>query len=175
MTDYYSGLFASTIDQQFLLFVKALLLGFAIAALYDVLRIYRTIVKCHKTVLTVQDIIYSVIAALLTFLFALVLNSGKVRVYLILSHFFGAILYRLSLSKIVMAISTVVIRLFKNISKFIHKKLIKPVVSFFSKKATQVKNKLKLFFKNLFFKFKLKKQTNKKQKMKKSKSKNKKT
>lgn len=144
MTDYYSGLFASTIDQQFTFFVKALLFGFALGALYDILKIYRIAFKCNKAVLIIQDIVYSVVIALLTFGFALILNNGKVRIYLIISHLLGAVIYRLSLSKIIMAVFVFIINLIKRFLGFLKRKILIPVKNKILNNLKKILKKIKI-------------------------------
>lgn len=105
------------------LFLRSCLLGACLAGIYDLLRIFRYTFKCHTLVVFLQDIMYFVLATLVTFCFVLAWNDGIVRVYLLAGELAGAVVYFLTISRIVMRLSKLIIKIIKKPFQFIIKKI----------------------------------------------------
>ena len=67
---------------------------------------------------------YFVLATLVTFCFVLAWNDGIVRVYLLAGELAGAVVYFLTISRIVMRLSKLIIKIIKKPFQFIIKKMI---------------------------------------------------
>lgn len=116
---------------QLLVFAKALLLGASLGLFYDVFRILRIAIKSHSIIIFFEDILFFVLAAILTFLFIFNVNSGVVRWFIFLGIIVGFALYYITVGKLVIKISEIIINIFKSIFKFLWGLLIKPFVMFF--------------------------------------------
>lgn len=56
--------------------------GFLLGAYYDVFRLLRVMLPCRRWTVFVQDVVFFVTAAVITFLFDLTLTGGLLRFYL---------------------------------------------------------------------------------------------
>lgn len=101
--------YLSGVAQQTQLFLYAFGFGFVLGVLYDVFRIIRLILSGGKSAVFVADILYLAVCTLLTFYFALVLNSGVLRGYILAGEILGWLVYYFSLGVIVVRISNRVI------------------------------------------------------------------
>lgn len=86
-----------SVAEQAAAFTGAVCLGFAVGLLYDLLRLLRR--RLHLPFLgSVLDFLFWVVVTVSLFLFATNATGGKVRIYVLLSVFGGAVAYFLSLS-----------------------------------------------------------------------------
>ena len=79
-------------------FFAALLLGVSLSLLYDLLRAVRLRRAARRRLTGALDALYCVLAALLTFLFALRVGGGELRLYMLTGMLLGAVLWFLLLS-----------------------------------------------------------------------------
>lgn len=79
----------------------ALGVGFLLGLLYAVQMAFRRLFR-HSVILTaVEDVLFCLAAAFITFVFLLEYNNGNVRVYLILSEIVGLLAVRTAAAKII--------------------------------------------------------------------------
>lgn len=90
-----------TVSGQLSLLICSALLGFALGAVYDFFRIFRTVAHCGRNVVFVLDIIYWLVCAAVTFAFLLLQNEGKLRALVIIFEVAGAMLYYYTIGTIV--------------------------------------------------------------------------
>lgn len=76
-------------------------LGFLLGALYDVFRVIRLMMKPSAKWVFVQDLLFFIISAVVTFLFALGINGGELRLYLFLGLIVGFVAYLCTLGRVV--------------------------------------------------------------------------
>lgn len=76
------------------------------------------------------------ISAIITFIFLLALNYGQIRLHLIWGELLGFITYKLTLSKLIITFSKIIINLIITIAKFIKQKFIKPFAALIFKMKT---------------------------------------
>lgn len=88
------------------MFLEAAWSGMLIAVAYDVLRIFRRIVKHWDWVVTVEDYVFWVIVGILVFAMIFQWNDGIVRGYVIVTLFFGAYLYHTAFSTMLVKYSS---------------------------------------------------------------------
>ena len=69
----------STVSGEAVFFLCSVLTGILTMLLYDILRISRRIVKVGTSVVTIEDILFFVVAALMLFYVAYLKNSGEIR------------------------------------------------------------------------------------------------
>lgn len=89
------------ISSQVRIFALAVLLGAALALVYDVFRIYRILLSYTVTGIAIQDAAYFLIAGSSVLLFFMALNEGEIRLYAIGGIAFGAAVYFKTVSRLV--------------------------------------------------------------------------
>ena len=72
-------MYIDNISSQVQIFLYSVGFGFIIGLLYDILRIIRVLVIKNSKAISVQDIAYFLLCAILTFIFLLVVNNGRFR------------------------------------------------------------------------------------------------
>ena len=82
-----------SLDAQAQDFLASLLLGAALALLYDLLRAIRLRRKASGALTGALDALYCLLLALLSFFFALRIGGGELRLFMLLSALLGAVLY----------------------------------------------------------------------------------
>lgn len=102
---------------QYLCFLYSVLMGGAIGLLYDFFKIDRIIFKRSRWFIIFADILFWVISAFIFYSFAVVFSNGQVRGYLLFSSLLGFIIYKLTLSKLIILIISPI----KKASTFIKK------------------------------------------------------
>jgi len=131
--------------QLFILLVYSMVVGAALGILYDVFRIFRIAFTAdseekirirHKNakfiinaLVFVQDLLFWLIAAIVTVLFIFMANTGQVRLFALGAQFLGFLAYHFTLGKLVMKISDKIIRGIKYILRMFMKYAIIPVVN----------------------------------------------
>lgn len=135
-------------------FVASIAGGFLLGAVYDVLRIWRDFFHSQKRAVFFQDFFYMIFCAFFSFLLALPLGEGAVRVYLLLGEALGWFAYYFTVGQVTERISKVIsdflyrylfhpiARLLGRISGWFGKK-VKFAVNFLKKKAQDWKKRLK--------------------------------
>lgn len=126
------------VTSQITIFLFAMLLGAFLSLFFDGFRIMNAVLKVNLKRIFFEDVIYFVLSAIITFTYILVMNSGEIRVYIVLGEAIGWLIYRVT------------------VGKFVYK-LILTVVKFLSKWLS----KLKRFFISKIPKDKMRKLTNK--------------
>lgn len=152
-----------TLQAQTVTFFISVSVGFLLCLCYDMFKILRMSVKHSTLAFFVEDIIYSVAAAFITFIFLLSQTGGRVRSYILLGELLGFFLFRLTLSKIIITFADVIIKAVKVILKFINKIFVNPLIKLlklfygtFGKLAVFIRLiafKILIFIKNLFEKW----------------------
>ena len=85
---------------QLLSFLRAVVLGVLLCVLYDFIKSARLTVNFSDIAIFLQDIIYSLVASFITFIFLLSVTNGEMRGYVILGILVGFILSRITLSRL---------------------------------------------------------------------------
>lgn len=121
---------------QELVFLYSLFVGVILGILYDIFRIKREFFGSNRALLFVDDVIYMLFCSIILILGILKVNSGKLRWYELLCPAAGFIVYRFTISKIVIKFFFFLSRTIKKCFLFcIHLlwKIIKPFFSVFGK------------------------------------------
>lgn len=108
--DYIQGLAAQTE-----IFLYSLGFGFLLGILYDVFRTLRLIISRAKIFTFFMDFLYFSVCAFLTFCFIMVVDSGKVRLYVALGEVLGFFIYYFSFGAIALKVSSAVTAFFRRI------------------------------------------------------------
>ncbi len=144
---------------QLLSFARALILGVIICLVYDILRAYRRAYDYSVIGIFIQDVIFSVVAAFVVFLFLLGVTNGEMRGYVFLGITMGFLISRLTLSRIWFAflkwIFSKIKVVFSLVSSCVYKsfdKIEAYVLIFFKKSRKTIKKLLKIQGKMLYTK-----------------------
>lgn len=89
-----------SLSDQTAYFLWSIVFGMALAALYDLLRAVRMLIKARRTAVIITDILFFTLCGVLTSLFALPFNKGSVRAFIIFGEAAGFLSYRLTAGSI---------------------------------------------------------------------------
>lgn len=96
-----------SVAQQAASFAGAILLGFAVGVVYDLLRLFR--VRLPIPFLgPVLDLLFWVVAVAALFLYATGATGGRMRIYVLLSVFGGAVVYFVTLSAWILSLGNLI-------------------------------------------------------------------
>ena len=128
------------IGSQWEIFLKAMWLGVLLGGCYDVLRIFRTLIRFNKTVFMISDFLYCVWAAFLIFSFLLNENFGIPRFYIFLGTAVGFYAWYQTAGKINMFLAKKLRRFLKAVLRPFSK-IFRKILNFAEKRL----NKTKIF------------------------------
>ena len=100
------------------IFIVFLIIGVFIGVIFDFFRATRKAFKTSDFLTNIQDIIFIGISGILIVNNLIIINNGEIRFYIILSFIIGLIIYFLTISKLVLKIFYIFIKLFKKILFF---------------------------------------------------------
>ena len=130
-------------ENQTYIFLIFILNGFLIGLLFDIFRIHRKSFKTSNFITTLQDILFWILAGIITLYSILKFNNGEIRGYLFVGISIGVIIYLFLFSKIFITINVLIIKVIKKIFyyililptkkifKFLKKLLLKPILFVF--------------------------------------------
>lgn len=113
-------------DQVFV-FVSSLLVGAALGLLYDIFRITRIAFPTAPAVVFIEDVLFFLICALVTFFYGLTVIDGMLRVFLILGELLGGIIYFCTIGQLVMRVSKTIIKAVEAVIRFIFRWIMRPI------------------------------------------------
>lgn len=103
------------------IFVQSFFAGLLVILAYDLLRIFRRIMKHGVIVIAVEDLVFWIACGLFLFQTLYRINDGVIRWFSISGIAFGMLIYNFSLSNfLVTNISNIVNKILEVIRKFIH-------------------------------------------------------
>lgn len=115
--DYIQG-----ISAQAEIFLYSLGFGFLLGILYDVFRTVRKIISDSGAFVFFMDFLYFAVCAFLIFCFNLVVDSGRIRIYVMLGHVLGWLIYYFSFGAVAVRVSNAVTaflrRIFSPLTRF---------------------------------------------------------
>lgn len=97
------------------IFLTVFILGILMGISYDIIRIFRYAIYHSKFTKNLEDGIYWVLVLYSTYNILLFHNNGEMRYYLILGIFLGWFIYFITISKIIMSISHLIINFVRKI------------------------------------------------------------
>lgn len=89
-----------SLADQTVYFLASIVLGAALAALYDLVRAGRMLFRAGKVHVLVSDILFFALCGVLTSLFALPFNKGSVRAFIVIGEGVGFLAFRLTVGSI---------------------------------------------------------------------------
>lgn len=99
------------IPRQAFLFLMAVGTGAGMLLVYDMLRIFRRIVKHRTPGIAVEDMIFWIACAFWLFRLMYQENDGSIRGFIILGAFLGMLLYNLGCSSLIVKGGTAILRI----------------------------------------------------------------
>lgn len=115
------------IADQTITFLLSLAMGCVFCLLYDCFRILRIINNYSKTAIFIQDILYWIICAFLCCCFLIIRCSGEIRGYVLVGSLLGWIIFRLTLSVLILALAKHILRF----ARWVYSKVSKSVKALF--------------------------------------------
>lgn len=116
--DYIQGL-----AEQTEIFFYSLGFGFLLGILYDVFRTFRLVVSRSKGFAFFADVLYFAVCAFLTFCFIMVVDSGKVRLYVASGEILGWMIWYFSFGAIALKFTNAVTGFFRRIFSAVFKRI----------------------------------------------------
>lgn len=139
---------SETIYAEFNTFCYAIMLGAFCGIIYDIIRIFRRIIKKKIAVTAAEDIIYWLVVSVLMFMLMYRENGGMVRGYAIIGMAAGMILYEISIGKFfvkyVSKLLNYILNRIRKVMEFVLKKVLKPftiIVRLYHDKNAKYKKK----------------------------------
>lgn len=127
------------VSNQTLIFLQSCLLGIVLGIIYDVFRVIRRAIKVNTIITFIQDFIFFILAAIITFTFFLQQTDGEMRMFVVIGELLGWVVYYLTIGKLVIKISESIIKVIKNIFKLIYNILIKRIIRIIIKIYSKIK------------------------------------
>lgn len=109
------------------LFLIFLLVGIIIGLLFDIFRILRKSFKTPDFITYIEDIGFGILAGVILIFSIIVVNNGELRLFILLGIALGAILYFLTLSKLIIKVSVTILKVIINIVSQILKIIFSPI------------------------------------------------
>lgn len=131
---YIQGLAAQT-----RIFFYSVGFGFLLGILYDVFRTFRLVISKSKILAFVTDIVYFSLGSFLTFCFIMVVDSGKVRLYVFFGEILGWLIWYFSFGAVALRFTNAVTRLFRRLISEPLKRILRKFSRKFGKFASNSK------------------------------------
>ncbi len=117
-----------TVSTQVMQFLMTCVIGIILGAFYDLFRILR-IAFCHgKILLFVEDLLFWIISAVVTFFVMLNVVDGRVRFFAVLGEILGFVTYHYTAGVIVIAMADVVIKFLGKIFSLLYIIFLRPIL-----------------------------------------------
>ena len=153
------------ITNQLIYFLKSVLLGAVLGLIFDAFKILRLFIKHNVVAIFVEDVAFCIISAVITYGFMVDISCGQIRIFILAGELIGLVLYKLTLSKLLVTLIVNILNLLKRILNFvfriaflpiyklmliIFKFIFKPIVNYlkkiFGKFKIVLKNKCELMY-----------------------------
>ncbi len=118
-----------SMTNQALLFLYSVIFGFVVGFFYDILRVFRRIIKHHKILIHIEDFLYWIFLTATLFFIMLSINNGEIRFFLFPGVFIGMILYYHTVSGLFLKTSDKIIKLIKTVLLFAIRLILLPLKS----------------------------------------------
>ena len=91
----------ANVSEQATLLLYSLLLGVGLGAVYSIFTVIKTLFYSNKVVETVLNLIYFPLSAIMFFFFVIGVGGGEWRLYMIFGVILGALIFILTLGKLI--------------------------------------------------------------------------
>ncbi|MBE6023942.1 MAG: spore cortex biosynthesis protein YabQ [Cellulosilyticum sp.] len=106
------------VSSQSMLFLTSVEIGILMGALFDLIRIFRKLLKHPNFLVQIEDMLYWIVCGFVAFYMLYICNYAEIRPYIFIGIILGGIFYFATFSVVFMKIATIVINYIKAI---IHK------------------------------------------------------
>lgn len=103
------------ITNQSMLFLTAIQVGILMGILFDLIRIFRKLLKHPNFLVQIEDMLYWIVCAFIGFYMFYVCNYASIRPFIFIGILLGAIFYFMTFSVVFMKIATIVIHYIKEL------------------------------------------------------------
>ena len=110
-------------------FLSSILLGIGLLGIYDILRAFRAVIQHGLFFTAVEDILYFMFVAVISFWFLCTYNHGELRGFFFIGIFIGMFLYYIKISSYVISWLIYFFSMITNIFKIIYEIITKPMIS----------------------------------------------
>lgn len=111
------------ITNQAVLFMRSLEIGILMGILFDLVRIFRKLIKHPNFLVQIEDMLYWIVCGFIGFYMLYVCNYADIRPFIFIGILLGAVFYFMTFSVIFMKIATIVIHYIKELIR----KLVKAI------------------------------------------------
>ena len=108
-------------NQQLIIFLASIGLGFLLGIFYDILRTIRLTISKSNVGIIVFDVIYFIIFGFASFLFILAMNKGEVRIYIPVGEVIGWFFYYFSFGLAAIKITDLLVKVIRGFFALIFK------------------------------------------------------
>lgn len=129
-------------------FLYAMVLGAVLSVVYDVFRVIRVAFGGKKMAVFVEDLIFSLVALVITFVFVIAFNNGELRFFVLVGELLGFVVCHYTIGRIIVGFSRAII----NGVRWFLELIFTPIIRLFKKiltKTKETKKKLSKSRKNL--------------------------
>lgn len=116
------------VNTQTMVFLQSLLMGAVLGAIYDMFRIFRIAIPLPAGAIVVEDVLYFGFCGFLSFFFAMTVNYGQVRFFILLGEVLGFVLYYFTLGALIMKCAEKIIAFIRWVCRTVWKYLLRPIV-----------------------------------------------
>lgn len=103
------------VSNQSMLFITAVEIGILMGVLFDLIRIFRKLIKHPNFFVQIEDMLYWVLCGFVAFYMLYICNYAEIRPYIFIGIVLGGIFYFCTFSIIFMKIATIVINYIKKL------------------------------------------------------------
>lgn len=135
---------------QAVTFLWAVAAGAGLCLLYDLFRILRLALRSKNPGIFLQDLLYSFLAAIVTYLLLLARCRGELRGFVLLGELLGFLICRLTVSAVLYSAASKLIFLMRRLKKWFKRRILRPlwrilrqIFGFFGKLAKKLWEGLK--------------------------------
>ncbi|MDE5793047.1 MAG: spore cortex biosynthesis protein YabQ [Oscillospiraceae bacterium] len=98
-----------TVDEEFMLFGGAILLGIPVGIVFDVTRLFRKLLKHNAFLVALEDIFYFIFISFLMLCYINAFARGELRIYYFVGCFLGFMAYYYTLGAVIMRFSDILL------------------------------------------------------------------
>ena len=106
-----------TVKSQLLTFLFGVVIGAVLSLYFDSFRTLRRCFRHNKLAVFLEDILFFIVSAFVAFMFLMARCNGEVRAYVIFSLILGFMLYRITISRLLLPICVFAFRFAARIIK----------------------------------------------------------
>jgi len=147
-----------SVSFQAKLFLTTIFCGFLTGFFYDLIRIFRLMIKHKKIFIALEDGIYWLLVSVIVFFVMLIESFGEIRIFSIVGVFMGMVFYFLTISPLVLRCAQMIINITKRILLLFLEIILTPfrlLLMIFSIPAKKIYHLFKIVYRKLLHSYKI--------------------